>query len=298
MNPLSVARRCSLLLLAAAALLLGGCAAVEVREVKAPLPQDFPASGFSHAAFESLLHRFVKNDRVDYAAWHADAGAVARLDSYLAAVAAFSPDNAPQRFPSRNDAKAYWLHVYNALVIKGVLDHWPLDSVNDVKAPLEVVRGYGFFYRLGFIVGGRSMNLYDIEHEKVLKQWQDPRAHFVLNCASSSCPVIRPTLPGGADLEPFLAKATQEFVADPGNVHVDHAQKKLRLSQIFEWYQADFINDLQRRAVPAKHGIADYLIDVAPAALKEELRRAATSGYKIEYVDYDWAINKTATAKP
>ena len=289
-------KRFGYLLVISLLLVLSGCAAVQVQEVKAPLPSGFPQNGFSHQAFESLLQRFVVNNKVDYGAWHNDAQAMAQLNSYLAAVAAYSPDNAPQRFPTKNDAKAYWLHVYNALVIKAVLDHWPLESVNDVQAPVEIVQGYGFFYRLGFVVGGQKINLYDIEKDKVFKQGSDARAHFVLNCASSSCPVIRPSLPTGDALEPYLVKATQEFISDPNNVNIDHPAKRLRLSRIFEWYQSDFINDLSRRGLPSSQGIVDYLIDAAPAQLKSSLKQAVA--YKIEYVDYDWNLNKVTTAKP
>ena len=288
--------RLAVLLSAFVLLVLSGCAAVQVQSVTAQLPKNFPQQGFSHQAFEDLLQRFVVNNRVDYDAWHADLQAIGKLNAYLAAVAAYSPDNAPERFPSKNDGKAYWLHVYNALVIKAVLDHWPLSSVNDVKAPLEIVQGYGFFYRLGFIVGGQKLNLYDIEKEKVFKQWNDPRAHFVLNCASTSCPVIRPSLPTGDALEPHLVKATQEFISNSHNVNIDHQTKKLHLSRIFEWYQADFINDLRRRSVPTPNGIVDYLIDVAPAFLKSELQKAVA--YKIHYIDYDWALNKATPGKP
>ena len=37
------------------------------------LPSDFPERGFSHRSFEQLLLRFVRDGRVNYAAWHADA---------------------------------------------------------------------------------------------------------------------------------------------------------------------------------------------------------------------------------
>ena len=70
---------------------------------------------------------------------------VQQLNSYLGAVSRFSPDNAPHRFRGRNDELAYWIYAYNAYVIRSVLDHWPLDSVTDVKAPLEAIKGLGFF---------------------------------------------------------------------------------------------------------------------------------------------------------
>jgi hypothetical protein len=42
------------------------------------------------------------------------------------------------------------MYGYNAYVIKSVLDHWPLKSVTDVKAPVEAVKELGFFTISGF----------------------------------------------------------------------------------------------------------------------------------------------------
>ena len=264
-----------------------------VLRVDAAPPADFPADGFSHEVFEDLLRRFVTGGRVDYDAWHNDAQAMAALESYLAAVARWSPDNAPERFPDDSDAKAYWLYVYNAFVLKAVLDRWPLDSVNDVRAPGQIAQGQGFFYRLRFVAGGEEVNLLRIQKKKVKKQWRDPRAHFVLNCASDSCPILRPELPTGDALEPFLAQAASDFVSEPGNVSIDHEAMELRLSEIFKWYKKEFIRDLRSRGLPSSRGIVDYLIDVAPDELKAELERAAE--YKVVYFDYDWDINKAST---
>ncbi len=287
--------RTSILGLALIALLgLSACGSVQVLEVSSPLPDDFPTDSFSHKNFETLLQKYVSNGSVDYASWQKSAEAMSLFNSYIAALGAYSPENAPQRFTDENDRKAYWLYTYNALVIKAVLDRWPLDSVTDVKAPVEFVKGYGFFYQLRFIVGGKVYNLYDIEHKKILEGWRDPRAHFVLNCASSSCPVIRPELPTGPELEPFLTDATLEFMSERKNVDVDHSKQLLRLSKIFHWYEDDFLNDLRRRGLPATNGIIDYIIDVAPVDMKTDLQAAIE--YAVKYYDYDWTINKTGEA--
>lgn len=145
------------------------------------LPADFPLAGFSHKSFEGLLQTHVLSEGdVDYQRWHALAGSVAQLDSYLAAVSQFSPDNDPERFPSRNDELAYWLYGYNAYVIKSVLDHWPIKSVTDVKAPVEAVKGLGFFYQLRFSFGGEYLSLLTVENKKIRQQYKDARIHFVL----------------------------------------------------------------------------------------------------------------------
>ena len=134
--------------------------------VNAAVADDFPSDTFSHATFERLLGAYVDaNGHVDYERWYDDAVSVADLESYLAAVAAYSPESTPERFASRNDELAYWLYAYNAYVIRSVLAHWPLDSVTDVKAPIEVVEGMGFFYQLRYMFGGRVYRLLAIDHD-------------------------------------------------------------------------------------------------------------------------------------
>ena len=110
------------------------------------LSADFPADGFSHDEFERLLTQFVDSDgRVNYGAWHTSGTSVTKLDSYLTAVSRYSPDSVPNRFATRSDELIYWIHGYNAYVIRSVLAHWPIDSVTDIKAPIEAITGLGFF---------------------------------------------------------------------------------------------------------------------------------------------------------
>lgn len=228
---------------------------------------------------------------VDYQRWHALAGSVAQLDSYLAAVSQFSPDNDPERFPSRNDELAYWLYGYNAYVIKSVLDHWPIKSVTDVKAPVEAVKGLGFFYQLRFSFGGEYLSLLTVENKKIRQQYKDARIHFVLNCASESCPIARPELPSGDDLEQLLAKATREFINDPANVTVDHANEKVYLSSIFKWYEDDFVNELRTGGKPTGNGLLTYIAQNSSHELANHLTKAGA--YKIEFRDYDWGLNSS-----
>lgn len=258
--------------------------------INAAVPDDFPTDSFSHRGFERLLRNYVDaNGYVNYERWHRDAMSIAQLDSYLAAVSAFSPDSSPDRFPSRNDELAYWMYGYNAYVIKSVLSNWPLDSVTDVKAPIEVVKGMGFFYRLRYLFGGRAYSLLAVENEKIRKEYKDPRIHFVLNCASESCPVIRPELPTGDALDLLLVKSAREFVNNPANVQVDHNDQVIYLSAIFKWYEDDYLNWLRANGRPVDKGLLDYITPIAEGTLADDLERA--SGYAIEFRDFDWTVN-------
>lgn len=258
--------------------------------IDAPLPSAFPEQGFSHDDFERLLEEYVSpRGRVDYARWHATPESVQRLDRYLAAVSRFSPENTPLRFSDRNSELAYWLYGYNAYVIKAVLDHWPISSVTDVKAPVEAVRGMGFFHRLRFSFGGNYLSLLAAENRKIRARYRDARIHFVLNCASESCPVARPRLPTGDELDALMTTAADEFINNTDNVSVDHDSRSIYLNTIFKWYEKDFIQDLRARGLPISRGLVDYVAIHATGVLAADLERA--NGYKIEFRDYDWRLN-------
>ena len=257
--------------------------------IDASIPAEFPGTGFSHDAFESLLRKHVDSaGNVDFAGWHGKPRDRDQLEAYLAAVSAYSPEVTPERFPKRADQLAYWMYAYNGYVIKSVLDHWPISSVTDVKAPIEAVTGLGFFYRQRFHFGGTRFSLYTVENEMIRRSFQDARVHFVLYCASGSCPVLRPELPTGDDLENLLQEATIVFIGDPQNVFIDHKVRQVRLSAIFEMYRSDFMRDLTRRGLPSERGVIDYVSSVAPDSLRSELQRAAD--YEVVFMDYDWAI--------
>ncbi len=261
--------------------------------IDARVPSDFPTEGFSHTTFESLLHTYVDDEgRVDYGRWHSNKAHLRQLDGYLAAVAAYSPVNSPARFAKNSDQLAYWLYAYNAYVVRSVLTHWPLESVTNLKAPFEIIKGFGFFWRQRFLFGGEAMSLYAVENYVIRTTYRDPRIHFVLNCASESCPIMRPELPAGDELEPFLASATIKFISDQKNVAIDHANRHIILSDIFKWYEKDFVSDLRRQGLPSDGGLVEYLLSAAPAAMTDDLTRA--KDYTIEFADYDWSINNSA----
>ena len=259
--------------------------------IDAAIPENFPTDRFSHDVLEQLLQTYVDGaGDVDYERWQQNAPDLQRLESYLAAVSRYSPESTPEKFKTKQDELAYWLYAYNAYVVKSILDRWPLVSVTSVKAPIEFVKGLGFFYQLRFVFGGKHYSLYAVENDIIRASYRDARIHFVLNCGSESCPVLRPELPSGTELESYLQQAAVDFVSDRRNVSIDHDEKEIVLSTIFKWFRKDFINDLRRRGLSSDRGLIDYVASVAPASLRDEL--LGTVNYEIVYIDYDWAVNQ------
>ena len=234
---------------------------------------------YSNETFTLLVTKYLNTngDKIDYAAWKDSPEDMQALDQQVTLLAKVSPQTDPDQFPTPAAKRSYWINTYNTLVLQAVLEYWPLESVQDVKISVSsrLVPGKGFFYDRKVTVGGRKTNLYKLEKE-VLKSQKDPRLHFAFNCASTSCPVLRPW----EWTDEQLDLAGREFINNEHNVSVETGT--VMLSSIFKWYKKDFPAD-----------ILIYLQQYAEPPLKQELQTAFDGKYKIRYETYDWSLNAT-----
>ena len=224
-------------------------------------------TSFSHDLFDQVLQEHVdKEERVHYAKLKANPE---KLERYLDLLTVAEPTKL-----SYNAQLAFWVNAYNALVIKGVIDHYPTTSVRKIKW------FNGFFYRLKFQVAGETYTLNQIEHDIIRTEFVDPRVHFVLVCASSSCPPIENSAFSAEDIEERLETATFNFIQDPENLRLDRTKHRVYLSKIFKWYKTDFNEGYD--------GVADFLADYLPA---EDTDFVLAEDVKFHYLDYDWTLN-------
>ena len=222
----------------------------------------------SHELFDQVLQKYVDSQgRVNYAGLKNDSGT---LESYLDLLAV----NAPSDRATFQTGLAFWINAYNALTIKGVLDHYPTTSVRKIK-----LFG-GFFSRIKFQVGGRSYTLDNIEHDIIRSEFGDPRIHFALICASLGCPILENRAFVPETLEERLDNATANFINNPEKVRLDRENGVLHLSQIFEWYAEDFED--------THDSVINFISEYLPEADTAFLARAEI---QIQYLQYDWRLN-------
>ena len=221
-----------------------------------------PAQAFDQKPFQRILWSYVKGGRVDYAGIHADAGARARLGHYLRSVG-----NANLAGMSRDAQLAFYLNAYNALVIKAVVDRWPVTSVMKVK---------GFFKRFKYKVAGATVSLDQLENKVIRPRFKEPRIHFALVCAARSCPPITPRVFKAATLQRTLDGLARAFISSHHGVQV--RGDKVRVSKLFQWYAADF------KAAAGSTG--KYLARYH----KKHAGLLARGG--LGYLPYDWSLNK------
>ena len=148
--------------------------------------------------------RTFHHGRVDY-------GGLAAAPGLLHRFLADAGNAEPDRF-SRDEQVAFWVNVYNARVLEAVIRRPGLESVLDPGRILWIPTLA--FFREQRPFGSRTLSLNDIEHGILRERFRDPRVHFVLNCASRSCPDLPARALRAATLEADLDAARDAFLAD------------------------------------------------------------------------------------
>lgn len=235
--------------------------------------------------FATLLQRYVDLDgQVDYTAWHAAPNDVAALDRYVRELLAHPPTRHPERYRAASDRLAYWLNLYNALVLRNTLERWPVDVV-DARALLHELR---------FEVGDQQLSLLDIETKIIRATFADPRAHFAISCGAKSCALLPRSPFDGLGLDGRLDGATRSFVNRASNVKIDHTRRSILLNPILGWYEADFVRFVKEHTSHPAPTVVDFVRMYAAKPLDGELKRAEQARYRVELMPYDWRVNDVA----
>jgi len=206
--------------------------------------------------------------------------------SFINGLKRVSPNSHPERFSSKEDRLAYWINAYNAFVLKGVVDVYPVKSVRDIKV------GFGFFNLTYFVAGEKQYTLAEIEHSILRKQFIDPRMHVAINCASRGCPKLSQVVFQPKFLEEQLDEKMRVFLSESRNFKINKKENIIYLSKIFKWFETDFTGWYKNIYGVKNVGIKDFLM----LYLFEEDRRYFQKhpNLRIQYLDYDWALNDQA----
>lgn len=165
---------------------------------------------------------------------------------------------------------AFWINAYNAYTIQIILKHYPLNSIKDISS--------GLFssgpWKKDFInLFGKKISLDNIEHDTIRKEFDEPRIHFSVNCASIGCPSLLQEAFIGAKLENQLDRAANNFLQNKSKNYVKG--NTLYLSKIFKWYGGDFDQKYG--------GFKNYVVKTLNLPQKD---------YEVEFNDYDWNLNE------
>lgn len=204
------------------------------------------------SAFNSLLKTHVNaKGIVNYNSFKKDE---LKLDSYLN----YLNKTIPQKNWSAAKVKAFWVNAYNAYTIKIILDNYPLKSILNIKKKGKDAWNIPFAK-----VGGETYTLNYIEHKILRKNFNDPKIHVAVNCASGSCPQLGNYAFTEANYESKTDELMKKFINDTKRNKI--SEKKIQLSKIFEWFKGDFtkrgsliafLNKYSNTKIDAKAGVS------------------------------------------
>jgi hypothetical protein len=229
-------------------------AAVLLAAVQA-IAQDNPAR-----VFDRLLSDAVRDQRVDYAL--IEKKHLAALNTFLDLAERVDPKQLNDK-----ERLAHYTNLYNASMIKAVLDRGGV-AFKPSDNNFQVFKDRIVRTKDGLI------SLDELEHGIIRKQFRDARIHAALVCGAVSCPPLINKAYTADTLDGQLDKNVTAWLADTSRNVIDDANKTLKLSQIFEWFAEDF---------GGKDQVARWVSD--------RLGRDVST-YRVEFVPYDWSLNK------
>lgn len=230
------------------------CAVVAAQDDK-PLAPSAP----DHQAFDAILARTVRDERIDYLAVRDEH--LPALQAYRQAMARVDVAALPEK-----EKLAYWFNVYNASMIAAVVERlragWS-PSQDD----------YAVFKAKTVMAKGEVITLDAVEHEILRKGFKEPRLHVALVCGARSCPPLLARAYRADDLDAVLDANMRRFIEDPARNNIDHDGKKLQLSRIFDWFKDDFGGEVGVRKLVGR-------------VVGKDVGR-----YQLSYLEYDWRLN-------
>ncbi len=277
------------------------CVSPEVTTPAAPgaVSGPNPAARLHNTMSQLVAYAFDPDaSQVDYAGL----GAVVELDEITAAAVALRTFDLLS-LTERGQRMAFWINLYNALMIHAAIAYGVRRSVREID---------GFFERAAYVVNGYRFSADDIEHgilranaghpavpgprflardprRRFCRDPLDPRIHFALN------PSVKALLPielYRADaLDTQLTHAGYYFIGANGLI-LDRDTMTIYLSSIFRRYARDFGGSWRNQVGIGGYGsllccVARYL----PDERDREFITAHTDDLRVQFLEYDWHLD-------
>ncbi|MEW5820811.1 MAG: DUF547 domain-containing protein [Cyanobacteriota bacterium] len=187
---------------------------------------------------------------------------------------------------SYEDKLAFWINIYNALTIKTILDNYPVSSIKNISGALKKKTN---------IVLGQKISLEFIEKEILQKQFDEPKIHMAICCATMGGPGLLNEPYRGTYITTQLADQSRKFLKDPDKLQIDIMNSQINISPIFQWYGKEFIKNYStdKKFIgidKTQRAVMNFIDTYSDKDLKKYLY---SKRYYIGYLDYNWELNET-----
>lgn len=261
--------------------------------VSARQEPDPPAAPTS--PFDQLLDVNVRDGLVYYRALKADRR---RLDAYVAGLDVPAATVAGWQ---RDRQVAFWLNAYNALVLRTVVDSYPIRGAA-AGSPANSIRQIpGAFDRKTWRVAGKAMTLDQIELGPIAA-FKDARLFFAMGRGALGSGRLRSEAFDGARLDAQLTDVIDDCVRRVVCARIDQAGKTLAVSPIFGWRESQIAAAAGAAAGARQAGRSPLeravIALIEPHLYPSEREWLAGNAFAIRYEPFDWRLNDLTGGPP
>jgi uncharacterized protein DUF547 len=236
--------------------------------------------------YEDILDTYVRDGEVYYRALKSDR---AKLDGYVNRLATATVDSLDQ-----SGQIALWINAYNALVLKTVVDNYPIQRRSTAYPQKSIRQIPGAFERLTHKIASRTLTLDQIE-QTVLSGFHDPRIYVALGRGAEGGGRLRSEPFTASRLETQLTEAASECITRQICAKIDPPTSMVIMSPIFSWREKDFTDAYASKAPsafstrsPVERAVLAFL---QPKLLTTEKDFLEKNTFKMEFGDFDWRLN-------
>ena len=274
----SAGRGLSLVCLLAMLLPATGCAVITLRPDPAEVPQE-PPTTWDYREWATVLRENVREGLVDYGHLKDHRQS---LERFLGALSVVGPESQPALFKTRGDRAAYWINAYNALVLRAVLEQYPVETMYGLSGP-ALQADYQF------PVDGGMLNLLTIKEKLREVSRNDTRVMFCLCGAAKGDPPLVAEPFHDYDLERRLRETARAAMSNRNLVRVDRVNQKLLV-----WFdlfadQREIVGQYERRYRTHGATLLNVLNTFADSQRRGQL--ATATGFQVQAIPFDRSLN-------
>lgn len=245
------------------------------------------SQGDLHAPFEQLLDTYVRQGLVYYRTLRSERAA---LDRYIASLNVAEKTLAQWSAPAR---QAFWINAYNALVLRTIVNAYPIAGKSPDFPPNSIRQIPGAFDKVRHSVGGKNLSLDEIE-QFLMSEFGDARLLLALGRGAIDSPRLKSEAYTAERLDEQLTLAVKECAIRVACVEINRGLNTIKVSPLIGWREAHFIRTFGEREQrwkdrsPIERAVMGM---VYPHLFPREQELLMQNTMKMVYGEFNWQLN-------
>lgn len=252
------------------------------------------AQADAYTPLDRILDVYVRDGLVYYAALKTER---ANLDRFVASL-----DSADSWLSnaSSGEQRAFWINAYNALVLRTVINAYPIRGKAAGYPAESIAQIAGGVDKVKHRVAGQLLTLEEIE-KTVIAGFGDPRMLLALGRGALGSGRLRSEPYRAAQLEAQLNEAVKEFVTRLDTFRINRTTNVVEVTPLFSWREPQFVagfsqgGEMWANRSPLERALMAMSY---PHLFPSEREFLALNTFTMTFGAYDWRLNDLTGGAP